>query len=274
MSNTIKLNIKADNKNLPSKEQILQTKSTTTFLEENDFVNIISALNTTITNINAEKKIYKFSFIVELLNTEKQIISSFDNEYSFFEAAVKHDNLSSKIMEYTKVTAKGKYDSRIWLDDETPAGTGAIMALVTKNIKWIPSYIDFLRSSDLDHEVNQSGDISSIIKKYGWCEETLTIVIARLLSCHGQHGKEDFEAYLEDGLLTYITENKSLFIEKLKEELETPIFKSELTSSKEDYIQEMFEYYIEILVENFDDDFILDVKKALSDLWNKFNKKD
>lgn len=273
MNNTIKLNIKADNKILPSKEQILETKSTNTFLEENDFATVISTLNTLITDINAIKKIYQFSFYLELLDIKKQVINSFDNEFSFFEAAVKHDNLSSKIMEYTKVTAKGKYDSRIWLDDETPAGTGAIMALVTKNIKWIPSYIDFLRSSDLDHEVNQSGDIFSIIKKYGWCEETLTIVIARLLSCHGQHGEEDFEAFLEDGLLNFIKENESLFIEKLKEELENPIFKSELTYSKEEYIEEIFEYYIEILVENFDNDFIEDVKKGLSDVWTKFNKK-
>ncbi|MCF6308801.1 MAG: hypothetical protein L3J09_12740, partial [Flavobacteriaceae bacterium] len=75
-------------------------------------------------------------------------------------------------------------------------------------------YINFLRSCDLDHEVEQSGDIEKVIEKYGWGEETCRLAIARLVSCGGQFGEEQFKEFLENGLNDYLImpENRTMFL--------------------------------------------------------------
>lgn len=136
-------------------------------------------------------------------------------EDAFFKKVALYKSLSSLILEYCKVTDDGEEGSRIYITDEydeaPPAGTYAMLALVHQNKKWIFNYIEFLRTNDLDHEVEQMWHIKAIIEKYGWCDETSRLAIARNSSCCGQGGREQFNYLLENGLLDYLKEGKNRF---------------------------------------------------------------
>lgn len=69
----------------------------------------------------------------------------------------------------------------------------------------------------------QMWHIKDIIAKYGWCEETTKLAIARNVSCCGQAGKEQFNTLVEDGLKDYVadTENRKLFIQNILNEFES-----------------------------------------------------
>src|SRR5690606_5895857 len=105
---------------------------------------------------------------------------------------------------YALETAEGAHGHAIWSDDETPSGTHAIVPLVMHDRKWLPDYLRFLRSNDLDHEVDQAGDIDAIIERYGWAPDTLALAAARLVSCQGQFGEEQFGQLLEEGLSDHL----------------------------------------------------------------------
>ncbi|HAS41047.1 MAG TPA: hypothetical protein DCS93_11225 [Microscillaceae bacterium] len=150
----------------------------------------------------------KFDIIFDDELGDSQIIE----EKAFFEQAAKYDNLSSLILKYCEVTDDGAEGTRIWgmseYDEGPPAGTYAILALVNQSKNWISNYIDFLRTNDLDHEVEQIWDIQSIIEKYGWGKETCRLAIARNVSCCGQGGKEQFNNFLNNGLIDYLNSDE------------------------------------------------------------------
>ena len=181
---------------------------------------------------------FKFKVIFNNNDGSSQIFE----EKSFFTKAAKFESLASLILEYCKVTDNGEEGTRIWIIDEhaegRPAGTFAILALVDQNKKWIPKYIEFLRTNDLDHEVEQMWDIKNIIEKYGWCIETYELAIARNISCCGQAGKEQFESLIKSGLNDSLNNknNRELFINSiLKEFQEWKSFEFRLKDGSKDY---------------------------------------
>lgn len=151
----------------------------------------------------------KFEIVVE----DKSGLSQTFEEKNFFEAAAKCSSLSHLILKYCDITDDGEEGLRISIMDEygegLPAGTHAILALVNEDKSWIPSYIEFLRTNDLDHEVEQMWDIKSIIEKYNWGKETCRLAIARNISCCGQGGNEQFNDFLNNGLSDYLNSNEN-----------------------------------------------------------------
>ncbi|QXP58999.1 hypothetical protein [Olleya sp. HaHaR_3_96] len=221
------------------------------------------------------------------LESIKFEVISFDNtdvyqtldEKALFQQIAKYNNLAPLLLDYCKVTDDGEEGSRIMIthdyDEGPPAGTYAILALVDRNKKWISNYIEFLRTNDLDHEVEQMWDIKSIIKKYGWCKETYQLAIARNISCCGQSGKEQFKSLIKEGLKASLDNknNKTLFLDSiLKEFQEWDAFQFRLKEGSKDYFQK----YVVSYVRHFDTILttseIAKIEIFLLHKWDEFNE--
>ncbi|WP_289045943.1 hypothetical protein [uncultured Olleya sp.] len=217
--------------------KVIEKDLTNTQLTQKDLKHILNLLITSIKEIKKlypdEQKKVRYhndnrleSIKFEIGFNEKSGNSQIIEEQAFFAQVAKHNSLSSLILDYCKVTDNGEEGTRIWLmseyDEGPPAGTYAILALTNQHKKWIPNYINFLRTNDLDHEVEQMWHIKSIIEKYGWCKETCSLAIARNISCCGQGGKEQFNAFLNDGLADYLNveENRKEFYNLISQEFE------------------------------------------------------
>lgn len=207
-----------------TQENLLEKDLTDILLTEEDCRLILESLITSIEEIktlypdeqtdviyhhNNRLESFKFEVVFEGKSGSSHMIK----ENNFFDEAAKYSNLSALILKYCDITDDGEEGSRIWIMDEydegPPAGTYAILALVSQNKKWIPNYIDFLRTNDLDHEFEQMWNIKSIIDKYGWINETCRLAIARNISCCGQGGTEQFNDFLTNGLLDYLNSDKN-----------------------------------------------------------------
>ncbi len=217
-------------------EKIIAKSSSDNRLTEFDLKNILNNIIISIKEIKAlypdeqkdmifhhDNRLEQIKFSIEITNKENEIINTFD-EQSFFEKVAIYNSLSQLIIDYCQITDDGEEGSRIWISNEydegPPAGTYAILALVNLDKKWISNYIEFLRTNDLDHEMEQMWDIKKIIDKYGWCNETCRLAIARNVSCCGQGGSQQFKEFLNNGLRDYLIlkENKATFLKSLLQE--------------------------------------------------------
>lgn len=149
------------------------------------------------------------------------------NIYEYIAQAVEFENLHTQMLDYTNRTYNEKKGERFWDNSEHQAGTEGIKPLATRYTKYISTYIEFLYTNDLDHEVAQCGDIADIVNAHDWCEETLRLMVARATSCCGQHGYDDFhDNYVNEapsgiavkGLKDYILLNVELFFKCLQQE--------------------------------------------------------
>ncbi len=195
----------------------------------------------------------------------------FEEDAVFFEKAIKVAGAAEKIAQV--ISNLKAHD--LYIDDETPAGTYAALALVHKDKKWIPNYINFLRSCDLDHEVEQSADIQKVIEKHGWCEETCRLAIARLVSCGGQFGEEQFKEFLKNGLNDYlkVSENRIMFLKNVIREFnEADKINRYLSYPKEQYLHRisMWVKFFEMVLTEKEMETL---HSEVSILWNKHNKK-
>ena len=94
---------------------------------------------------------------------------------------------------------------RPWADEETPTGAAGACYLAAADTRWIPAYLDYLASCDLDHEVHQYAEMDLIVRTHGWGPATAALAAARLWRLAGQHGDEQFGQWLEeDGLEDYL----------------------------------------------------------------------
>ncbi|WP_222846701.1 hypothetical protein [Chitinolyticbacter meiyuanensis] len=152
---------------------------------------------------DADARLIEFSFEVAL-HADDGAIQQQWSEHAFFNEAARNNALVPQLLAYVAACADGARGERIWADCETPAGTHAMNALLMLDRKWIPAYIDFLTSCDLDHEVDQAGDLDLAIETYGWHTDTCALAAARLVSCHGQFGEEQFQGWLESHLGEYL----------------------------------------------------------------------
>lgn len=150
---------------------------------------------------DADARLIEFSFEVAL-HADDGAIQQQWSEHAFFNEAARNDALVPQLLAYVAACADGAWGERIWADCETPAGTHAMNALLMLDRKWIPAYIDFLTSCDLDHEVDQAGDLDLAIETYGWHTDTCALAAARLVSCHGQFGEEQFQVCLNPILVS------------------------------------------------------------------------
>lgn len=127
------------------------------------------------------------------------------DEHEFYAAAGAHPDLHHRLVSILHATESGAHGDRPWADDETPTGSGAVAALVGADRRYIPELVRFLRSCDLDHEVDESQLILDAVERHGWGDDTLSLVAARLGSCAGQFGIEQVEELIEEsGLREYL----------------------------------------------------------------------
>jgi hypothetical protein len=187
---------------------------------------------------SVDGELYLFAFQLQSLDEDGNVASEW-SETQFCEHAAGFAALRPALHAYAVATAEGAYGSRMWADSETPAGTAAILALVMRDRRWIPTYVDFLRTCDLDHEVDQWGDLVEIIAKYDWREDTCALAAARVVSCHGQHGGEQLSAWLEAGLRDYLdtAEGRAVFLAAVRAEFDAdnPQMREKLTMSRESF---------------------------------------
>ncbi len=267
MGYSIKIDCNASGENSLSEQIVISKTTANKELELIDYQNILQSLTTTLTSFIEKGEIYEFNYIIKVIYQEEMVMELIDGEMALFEKIVKHKELLEFINKYVNTAANGKYGTRIWEDSETPLGNGAMIALVETDKKYIKNYIDFLRTCDLDHEVSQWGDISDI----GYNSETSELAIARLMSCAGQHGKEQFEDFLENGLETYITENKKTFLTALIAETKYSLYYCNyyhncLEAPKDEFINEVIES-IEELVSILDESDVDFYTKELVEIW-------
>jgi hypothetical protein len=147
--------------------------------------------------------------------------------YSYIGQCAEFETLHPKMLEYMNATYDEKNRDRYWDDPEHQAGTEGIKPLAIRDKKYIATYIEFLYTNDMDHEVAQCGDIAEIVNAHGWCPETLQLMVARATTCCGQHGYEDFlDNYNNNappgiavaGLKDYILSHTDEFFTALKQE--------------------------------------------------------
>ncbi len=226
-----------------------------------------------------DNRVESIKFFIEF-SDEKGNVQKLE-EKEFFENVAEHPVLAPKVLEYCRVTDDGEEGTRIWIADEfdegPPAGTFAILGLVHQDKKWIPDYIEFLRTNDLDHEVEQQWQIKGIIDKYGWCNETSRLAIARNVSCCGQGGTQQFKEFIDNGLGDYIKqqENRPAFLKDITREFldyeSTDHGKKLLNDSKEYYMKwrsEELEGFEFVLTE----DEKVTIKEEIARRWDLFNR--
>lgn len=97
-------------------------------------------------------------------------------------------------------------DDPVWTTYETNLAQeeGLILAMSSK--KYIETYIKIFETFDLDHEVDHGWELLEIIKKYGFCHETIPLWVARVGHCCGQHGHEEWN---DSELSNWIAKDKS-----------------------------------------------------------------
>lgn len=71
-------------------------------------------------------------------------------EHAYFQQAAQFPELTPIILDYCHHTDHGAYDTRLWSNDELPAGTYAILPLVYRDRAAIDHYIEFLRTNDME----------------------------------------------------------------------------------------------------------------------------
>lgn len=174
----------------------------------------------------------------------------FTSETLFFRTAAEYKELHPLILKYVDHLIRHSREAKLlWSHDETPAGTDAIESLVFKDQKYLPKYIEFLRTNDMDHEVYQDYGIGYIIKKYGWNEDTVRLAAVRLGVCHGQHGDENINLLLESAKLDEflkVDRHAVIFLKYLSDEFQTLLKERGYNKSTE-------EMYIETYCEIFED---------------------
>ena len=253
-------------------KQILETIITSIkeikLLYPDEQTNVIQHFNNRLDSIKFEIK------FIDSTNTSKTL-----EESSFFELATKHESLASLILEYCKITDDGEEGNRLMIRNEyhegPPAGTYAILSLVFQNKKWIPNYIDFLRTNDLEHEVEQMWNIESILKKYGWCLETYKLAIARNISCCGQAGKEQFDRFIENGLRESLSNkrNRNIFLENILNEFqEWKSFEFRLKDGSFDYYKKYIISYVDHFSKLLTLNEITNIESFLIQKWDDYNK--
>lgn len=81
----------------------------------------------------------------------------------------------------------------IWECDTVQLAELGITVFACAQVEFVPLFTRFLRVWDMDHEVNQSDAIITIVQQHGVCPETEELLFTRSVEAQGQTGHGDFE---------------------------------------------------------------------------------
>jgi len=122
----------------------------------------------------------------------------FADEHQVYRQACAWPALHGQVHSLVQATAAGPR-RRPWADEETPTGAAGAAYLAMADLRWLPGYLEYLASCDLDHEVHQAAEMDGIIASHGWGPDTLGLAAARAWRLGGQHGEEQFDSWVEEG---------------------------------------------------------------------------
>lgn len=108
------------------------------------------------------------------------------------------------------VTEVNRDHAVLWWDDERHAADQAALALALHSREQLPLFGDFLRSNDLDHEVEQGTHLDQVVAAHGWSEETIALAALRATNGSGQHGQEQVVGWATSGLRQALLETEAL----------------------------------------------------------------
>lgn len=142
------------------------------------------------------------------------------DEHSFFGTAVQIPGIASELAAYLRhVVRLRRYLGgasgvcyQCWSDDETPFGEPAARALFLRRAEYVDLYIDFLRTNDLEVEVNQNEHIREIVDRHGWNPHTLKLAGVRASDCGGQCGHEQIKEFFEEYNLESVLRDPANFM--------------------------------------------------------------
>ncbi|MES2041866.1 MAG: hypothetical protein V4495_28965 [Pseudomonadota bacterium] len=109
------------------------------------------------------------------------------HERAFFHEAVKIASVRSLVSQYV---ANVNQESHTWQDEFHPRGSYAIAELVLADESYIPQFARLLFNWDMGHETYHYRLIDKLFEKYGYTEQTLFLLAARVCA-DGQNGGEN-----------------------------------------------------------------------------------
>lgn len=125
-------------------------------------------------------------------------------EHEIYRQACAFPGLHGLVGSLVAATAGGP-GRRPWADEETPTGAAGAAYLAASDVRWVPAYLDYLASCDLDHEVHQAAEMDLVVATHGWGPATAALAAARLWRLGGQQGEEQVAGWREEsGLEDYL----------------------------------------------------------------------
>ena len=159
---------------------------------------------------------------------------SLTSEHTFFIAAAGFD-IPGRIEE----TVEKMGESMIMESADAPLGTYAFCGLIRGNTEWISSYKIYLETLcrfEMFADTEETDGISVAVETYGWTEETLELLAARMFGCQGHEGGEDFQTFRDEYALNDALEDDLLYgvfegaLRSQIEEIEDPNLESRFHS--------------------------------------------
>lgn len=126
--------------------------------------------------------------------------SSFESEVELAEEAIQYPELHDKMREIVRLITKlndHTYSYAIWEDEQVQAGGGFATELAITNLSDVMLYARYVSTNDLNHEVDQAGNMADIIGTWGWNKDTYAVLAARFFT-PGQFADEFMEGESED----------------------------------------------------------------------------
>jgi hypothetical protein len=152
-----------------------------------------------------DENAYQFGYFQLRIEVENGTLI---NEKAFWELVADSKEYDKKVVQYIDglIRYATKREMGLWHDDENPAGTFAMNALILRDLPrttHVRLYADFLKTNDMSHETYQRDIIERIFSRtLPWeNDDVLYLFAVRLTSASGQWGL----LLLEDPKMAYFT---------------------------------------------------------------------
>ena len=189
------------------KKYFIVTSGKNSISDENGIKNILSDVDTALTDLEAnlhDRDLFFHQICLEITGAEHQNgafvgFSMGDEKYdpwtsfcpSFWDRAISipklQDSIDALLHRWRAILEKGNKTASGCTSeaDETQFGQPLLSHLAIREKRFVPHFQNFLRHWDMDHEVEISGAIIEILKEHGVCEETEELLAYCLLERGG-----------------------------------------------------------------------------------------
>lgn len=140
-------------------------------------------LDTIIAALSAENLDYdeiEYDWYGEILNQDSE--GKYLSEVDLAEEAIKYPELHEKMREIVRLLTKINDHANsyaVWEDEQAQAGGAFASELAIANREDIVPYARYVSTNDLNHEVDQQGNMIDIVGAWGWNKDTYAVLAAR-----------------------------------------------------------------------------------------------